>query len=851
MKEHIVVLHEDADYWVFYDQMENTTSDHDHIPDRAVEIANEQPYIDRLCNYYLTEEEALKLKNDPRVAEIEDPATKEVRAVVTQTNVAYTKTTSGSGSIGNWGLKRCNSATNNYGTSSTDPGGGYTYTLDGTGVDIIVVDSGIEVNHPEWQDANGVSRLQQIDWFRTSGVTGNQSAYHYRDYSGHGTHVTGIIAGKTFGWAKNAKIYNLKLYGLEGSFDVEPSNGALRTGIYASDMYNCIIGFHNKKPVDPVTGLKRPTVVNMSWAYIDTFANCTGGNYRGATNWTSNAKQSVYGMIFNGNTFGKRYASDDTSIEAMISAGIHVCIAAGNFYQKIDVSAGVDYNNYWVDSSNVRHYYHRGNSPYSDNAIIVGAIRQTSFSASLDQRANFSNTGPAVTVYAPGSYQMSATSQLTSDITANGYTPGTYYADGNYKQASIQGTSQASPQVAGVAALYLQLNPRVTPAFLRTWIINQSKATLTDTGLNNDYTSTTSLMGGNNRMLFNPFNAGSENLFNTTTITPSGGVTFRLGYASFTGLDISDLISTKTSLQLNSRLSGPAPGESIAVFSNFGFNGTQIVFVGVGLPYHSFGNSVSSNIASNQNLNKQFTYNGGKNTAGTQPTRGVGRIGIAINGVSIYSPSAGTSVPTGKPSFASWTYNAAYTSASSLNYSFGQDLAGGVADSNGCYNYKDGTFITGGAWANGTGYVSGLYGTTGLAEVSVIPYLNGGLLHPDGHSKIVGWAADGYPIYGPYGYTKSLDNTSKIKNILSGYTLNSVRLGTSPIPNTATYPLGIFIEDYSFTNSGDLDQFNGRFCVTPDFPAGTYAYFLTIDNSGNPAYPYAIGNNFYGTPAQI
>jgi hypothetical protein len=86
---------------------------------------------------------------------------------------------------------------------------------------------------------------------------------------------------------------------------------------------------------------------------------------------------------------------------------------------------------------------------------------------------------------------------------------------------------------------------------------------------------------------------------------------------------------------------------------------------------------------------------------------------------------------------------------------------------------------------------------------------------------------------------------------LSGYSLNSVRLGTAPIPNTTTYPLGLFIQDYTFTNSGDLDQFNGRFSVTPDFPAGTYAYFLTVDGSGNPAYPYMIGNNFYGTPAQM
>jgi hypothetical protein len=47
----------------------------------------------------------------------------------------------------------------------------------------------------------------------------------------------------------------------------------------------------------------------------------------------------------------------------------------------------------------------------------------------------------------------------------------------------------------------------------------------------------------------------------------------------------------------------------------------------------------------------------------------------------------------------------------------------------------------------------------------------------------------------------------------------------------------------------DLDEYNGRFCVTPDFPGGTYAYFVAIDAGGVPAYPYNIGRTFYGTPS--
>jgi hypothetical protein len=55
-------------------------------------------------------------------------------------------------------------------------------------------------------------------------------------------------------------------------------------------------------------------------------------------------------------------------------------------------------------------------------------------------------------------------------------------------------------------------------------------------------------------------------------------------------------------------------------------------------------------------------------------------------------------------------------------------------------------------------------------------------------------------------------------------------------------------EDYIYTaGAGDLDVHNGRFCVTPDYPSGIYAYFVTIDNSLAPAYPFVLGPTYYGT----
>ncbi len=57
------------------------------------------------------------------------------------------------------------------------------------------------------------------------------------------------------------------------------------------------------------------------------------------------------------------------------------------------------------------------------------------------------------------------------------------------------------------------------------------------------------------------------------------------------------------------------------------------------------------------------------------------------------------------------------------------------------------------------------------------------------------------------------------------------------------------IEDYAYTAGyGDLDYYNGRYCVTPEYPSGTYAYFIAVNSSYVPQYPYIIGPSYYGTP---
>ena len=118
------------------------------------------------------------------------------------------------------------------------------------------------------------------------------------------------------------------------------------------------------------------------------------------------------------------------------------------------------------------------------------------------------------------------------------------------------------------------------------------------------------------------------------------------------------------------------------------------------------------------------------------------------------------------------------------------------------------------------------------------------------HSPILGFAYDGNPIYGPYGYEDPSDPSSAIIRLKSGYVKKLERVDGPP---EQTYPLGTFIDDYMWiptVDSGkkELDKNNGRFCVTPDYPNGVYAYFITADSDNIPQFPYILGENFYSLP---
>lgn len=319
------------------------------------------------------------------------------------------------------------------------------------------------------------------------------------------------------------------------------------------------------------------------------------------------------------------------------------------------------------------------------------------------------------------------------------------------------------------------------------------------------------------------------------------------------------------------------------------------------ISYGVFPNSTNSNYIVEQQIEYKYPYRVGENSQGDHSSISllVGSIAMTTVGIPIHAPSNGWYVP--GASGTTWHYNEPKVQI------IGRDQYGGKPNNDGIYFYDDSSFITANAWGNTFNYSGGSYTS------------------PDGHSKIIGWAADGYPIYGPYGYLNPGDAQSPAIKMQSSYivsaaatpgrpeartvTLTANAISTNTLTVSSTFGLnpgmkvttntgglaadtywiinnglstavgspayaggtnqitlnanvtlyanttitfefvqGSFIEDYSYVPGiGSLDQYNGRFGVTPEFPNGTYAYFATQDVTNTPTYPYFVGQAYYGS----
>ena len=245
-----------------------------------------------------------------------------------------------------------------------------------------------------------------------------------------------------------------------------------------------------------------------------------------------------------------------------------------------------------------------------------------------------------------------------------------------------------------------------------------------------------------------------------------------------------------------------------------------------GLPYHASSEKFQ---IFRQNFEHTIKLNVGTDTRTSHNTviPPNTMIGMAANGVPIYTPSyydGNSDDP----------WNIVETNNNLDNF-------GGFPGESGDYRYYSNKFINEWNFSVSTGNT--YYGDSS--------FNNNYYRHKDGHSKIIGYSFDGYPIYGPYGYIDSNDELSGTERMISSYKLFSTpREGRKYGYNT--YKAGSYVSDYYYSRgSGTLDEHNGRYCVTPEYPNGTYAYFLTIDENNIPVYPYVIGKSFRETPVLL
>jgi YHYH protein/Secretion system C-terminal sorting domain len=254
------------------------------------------------------------------------------------------------------------------------------------------------------------------------------------------------------------------------------------------------------------------------------------------------------------------------------------------------------------------------------------------------------------------------------------------------------------------------------------------------------------------------------------------------------------------------------------------------------------------NQAGDQNAIFKISLNPVVNSGTKTPTTG-GNIGIFINGVALFDYRDGVNWsnalntiqggPGGGMGDGVWNRDAIIAERA------GFDCAKGHPAGTNYHHHQNPSAFK--LDLNVLSTVCNLYASDGLYAINTAQ-----------HSPLLGFAYDGFPIYGAYAY-KNTDGTGGIVRMKSSYQLRNITTrtvwadGTDVLdgpPVNATYPLGYFREDYEFvarTGQSDyLDSHNGRICKTPEYPNGIYCYFATVDSLHNSTYPYVVGPTFYG-----
>lgn len=269
-----------------------------------------------------------------------------------------------------------------------------------------------------------------------------------------------------------------------------------------------------------------------------------------------------------------------------------------------------------------------------------------------------------------------------------------------------------------------------------------------------------------------------------------------------------------------------------------------------GIPSYVTGPFLDGNpsIATNQNAIFKVSLNPLQNTGTPVNTTG-GNIGLFINGVALFDYRDGVSWRNATNSLAGgplggigdgiWNRDAVVGELRGFDCSKGHPAMGNY------HHHQNPSAFN--LDLNVVSTVCNLYTSDGLYVID-----------SNRHSPLIGFAYDGFPIYGSYGYL-NVNGTGGVVRMKSSYSLstNTTRVNgpaINQVVGTQTFFNGYFREDYVYAptsaNTPDyLDEHNGRFCVTPEYPNGTYCYFATVDANWNSAYPYVVGPTFYGVYA--
>lgn len=231
-------------------------------------------------------------------------------------------------------------------------------------------------------------------------------------------------------------------------------------------------------------------------------------------------------------------------------------------------------------------------------------------------------------------------------------------------------------------------------------------------------------------------------------------------------------------------------------------NGAVRTIVADGLPDHAPGQFPNANNPNSIAIQSyRFDMPTDPNTEGSPTSADRYVFGVALNGV-IFDPATAEFWNNDRSS--GWNYEAFGPQTRSL----GLDSSNAHVQPNGAYHYH--------------GLPDGLYDRLASA----------------GAPTLIGYAADGFPIYGPLSYADSNDPSSDLETMTSSYQLRS---GTRSSGPGGTYD-GTFTADWVYVpGSGTLDACNGRVGVTPEYPDGTYYYVITDE------FPF-VPRCFAGTP---